>query len=267
MRGQDFLGKMELIDPAYVQAADSEQDHTKHHRIGWKPLVLCAAILCIMTTTVMATGLGSQLIRLISTKEESGYEVSFDTAKIPIHSLSSSLREVEEKIRQQYATHQPYYNWLPSLVYKKFTTLEDAARYLGYAKLQILQWDIPETETDICFSGDSEGRIDQISLETGYIIGNIRLQAFTLMYTEFYSGEFTFGTSTTESLEFTESLYTTQNQLECRIVKSGPLESGYYGQDGYLTADGLVYNLHIAYLEEDAPQADSLMRQWAEQFR
>lgn len=45
MRGNDFLDKMELISPAYVEAADTEP---KRKKVSWKKWSAVAACLCIV---------------------------------------------------------------------------------------------------------------------------------------------------------------------------------------------------------------------------
>jgi hypothetical protein len=42
------------------------------------------------------------------------------------------------------------------------------------------------------------------------------------------------------------------------------LGNGYAAIDGYLVDSGILYNLHIAYLEKDAKPAKDLLYQWAE---
>ena len=45
MRGNDFLDKMELIDPAYVEAADDKPKRKKRQRATWGALAACFAIM------------------------------------------------------------------------------------------------------------------------------------------------------------------------------------------------------------------------------
>ena len=87
-----------------------------------------------------------------------------------------------------------------------------------------------------------------------------------ILYTEDYEEDITYGSRTTEDVVFTESFYTTDNQLQCHIITSTALGSGYLMMDGYLVQDGILYNLHIAYLDKDAKQAEYLLYQWANLF-
>ncbi len=51
MRGNEFLDKMELIDPAYVEAADAKQKKNKNTWVKWGAMAAC---FCLITATAIA---------------------------------------------------------------------------------------------------------------------------------------------------------------------------------------------------------------------
>lgn len=51
MRGNEFLDKMELIDPAYVEAADAVPKKNKRTRAGWGTMAAC---LCLIAAAAIA---------------------------------------------------------------------------------------------------------------------------------------------------------------------------------------------------------------------
>lgn len=53
MRGNDFLDKMELIDPAYVEAADDKPKRKKRQRATWGALAACFAIMLLAGTGIL----------------------------------------------------------------------------------------------------------------------------------------------------------------------------------------------------------------------
>ena len=114
--------------------------------------------------------------------------------------------------------------------------------------------------------GDDDGTILYLTLDTAYTAGDVRLQFSAEIYTEHCTGDITAGVRTTESAVYTESFYTTESGLPCQILISSALESGYAGMDGYLADGGVLYCLHIAYLEADARRARELLCQWAGGF-
>ena len=65
---------------------------------------------------------------------------------------------------------------------------------------------------------------------------------------------------------FMTKILLTKKNLQCHIITSTALESGYLGMDGHIVRDGILYNLHIAYKQQDTEQAEDLLHQWAEQF-
>ena len=53
MRGNDFLDKMELIDPAYVEAADDKPKRKKRQQATWGALAACFAIMVLAGTGIL----------------------------------------------------------------------------------------------------------------------------------------------------------------------------------------------------------------------
>ena len=53
MRGNEFLDKMELIDPAYVEAADERPKRKNKQRMAWGALAACLAIMLLAGTGIL----------------------------------------------------------------------------------------------------------------------------------------------------------------------------------------------------------------------
>lgn len=53
MNGNDFLDKMELVDPAFVEAADKNPAHKKHKRIMWGTLAACICLVAGVLTMIL----------------------------------------------------------------------------------------------------------------------------------------------------------------------------------------------------------------------
>lgn len=268
MRGKEFLDKMELIDPAYVEAAEaaSAPKIRKMKRIRWGAVAACLCLLLGTTTVLAATGLGTKLLSVFRSREETGYELSADIVKFPAAELKGEIRKVPALIRQQFETYQPYMNWAPSTWEKTFGTRDEAYDYVGFDKLKRLSWDAEEKETTLRVLGTEKGDITSVDVETWYTEGDIRMQYFAHVFTENAEGEITFLTATTEKVGFTESFRTAKSGKTLHIIDMSAMESGYLGKDGYLVVDGVLYNLHIAYREKDAGRAEELLKQWADLF-
>lgn len=272
MKGKDLLELIERIDPAYIEEAEAIAKEKK--KVGIKA-GLVAVCLCLVLgiVAVFAFGeVGTQVIKFFKTQEkegavqESGYKLSAAVQKIPVSKLYGRIKEFPLIVMKQLEIHKAYDSWMPGYWMQKFTTRDAAYDYIGLEELKRLQWDLAEEETSLSVSGTEKGEIHEISVETRYRVGDIRVQFFTNIYTENYEGEVEFGTRSTEEIDFTESYYTTTKQKIMHIIEASPLESGYKGMDGYLVETGILYHLHISYLEKDIERARKLLEEWAELF-
>lgn len=112
-----------------------------------------------------------------------------------------------------------------------------------------------EGETTLNVYGEQSGEIISVLVETHYIVWDIQLQFLSHIYTENAKDKITTGAVTTEYAEFTESLYHTANNKTLHVIEQTALKSGYMGMDEYLAENGVLYQLHISYLANDAEQA------------
>lgn len=169
-------------------------------------------------------------------------------------------------IVQQFDNYQWYDSNYPGSWDKDFTTSAAARQYIGYTPLVVLDWEREETRSHLSVMGTPAGKLQSIHLETYYVVGDIRLQAFSQIYTEHYTGDLNTGLRTAEEISFTQTEETNASGLPWLFVRSSPMESGYAGLNGYLVRDGVLYWLHIAYLAKDAAEAERLMFAWANCF-
>ena len=267
MRGNEFLDKMALVDPDFVEAADAEPKAKKPNRKIWIPIAACLCLLLVGTPTVLAaTGLGTKLIGFIKKNGESGYELSADIIKFPAKDLKGEIREVPGLIRQQFESYEPYMSVLPGYWQRTFETRDEAIKYVGFKKLKSLKLNAEEKQTALYVHGTENGDIISVSVETFYMVGDVRLFFFADVYTENEEGEITISAFTTENTEFSESFYTTKKGKTLQIIDQSALQSGYLTKEGYLVVDGVLYHLHTAYKENDAAQAEKLLKEWADLF-
>ena len=54
MRGNELLDKMELIDPAYIEAADTAPNKRKSVWAKWGTLAACLCLVCVLAVPAMA---------------------------------------------------------------------------------------------------------------------------------------------------------------------------------------------------------------------
>ncbi|HIZ55289.1 MAG TPA: hypothetical protein H9671_03675 [Firmicutes bacterium] len=89
MRGNEFLDKMELIDPAYVEAADAKPNRKKYSWIKWGAVAACFAVMVLAGTRLLLqdeSGLNSDLPMLSISENTSamGYEgyMAYDISEL-----------------------------------------------------------------------------------------------------------------------------------------------------------------------------------------
>ena len=264
------------IDEEYIEEIMQSSVHMVTARkkpVKYYIMIAACIVLVLSTATVLAkSSFGTRLIDMFTSRQpgtgpytESGYDLLVDVERIPVRKLGN-IKGVSEEIRKQIASYQPTQSWYPNSWYKTYASSEDAIAFVGLDTIQKLDWELDEKHASLTVLGANNGDIKHISLETRYQEGEVRLQAFTQIYTKNYQEQITYGTRTTEDASFKESYYTTKKNLQCHIISSTALESGYMGMDGYIVRDGILYNLHIAYKQQDTELAEDLLHQWAEQF-
>ena len=276
MNGLDFCDVLGGVADRYLQEAqDFRQENRRRAPRPRRALILIAACLCLLllTLTVLAiSGAGTRVVafftgrRLAADYSESGYDLQAAVEKFPVDALGEDVRRVGSQIARQYREFPLYSNQHPSHWQKSFASWAEACDFVGLDRLRRLDPEGSPQETTLNVYGDAEGNLQQLTLETAYEADGIRLQGSAWIYTEHYGEEVTVGTRTTEDIAFGESFYTNAGGRQCHIIESSALESGYAGLDGYLVDDGILYGLHIAYLEEDGQRARDLLYQWAELF-
>ena len=268
MRGKELLDKMELIDPAYVEAAEAvpSSKPRKIKRIGWAAAAACLCVLLGTASVLAATGLGTKLIKFFSSREESGYELSAEVVKYPADEFKGEIREVPELIRQQFDSYEPFMSWFPGDWERIFETRDQACDYVGFDRIKRPQWNAREEQTILRVQGTEEGDITSVCVETWYTDGDIRMQFFTDVFTENAEEEITVSTVMAEKVGFAETFRTTSSGKTLHVIEQTAMESGFLSKDGYLVEDGIIYSLHVIYKEKDAEQAEELLMRWAELF-
>lgn len=273
MRGQEFLEKIVLVEPEYMEEAD--RTPAKKNRI-WKKLVV-AACFCLLFCTITAGAakvFGTRLIRSFTASPESGdeeesfYELSLLADRKPITAFSEEIRSLKEIFIKQFREYNPISSLYPGSYGQFFSTSAEACSYIGLPGLKSPEWE--GMEDDGCFLsalGNEQGQLLRLTLENDYEINNIRLQAFTHIYTEYCDPEdIILSTHTTESIQFTEEFKTNKQGKEYQIICSSAMKSGFLGLEGYLVDNGILYSVNISYLAEDTKQAEELLTQWANLF-
>jgi hypothetical protein len=237
------------------------------------PIVACLVFLFFSVTILASTDWGIYLIEKFTSRTEtgsdyveSGYDMNIDVEKKSIQSLKGEIQKVPEFIVEQFETYDMLSSWFPGHWQETFITSEEAVDFIGLKELRVLKWKLNEEQVILDVFGNENGDILSIRLETRYESDNIRIQAISSIFTEKDKNPIEIGVRTIESIEFEEIFYESSNHVKCFIISSSALESGYSGLDGYLVHEGILYNLHIAYQEDDKNDAEELLYLWIDTF-
>lgn len=278
MRGAGFLEKLELIDPKYL--LEAEQAPLSRRRLPrWGvALAACLALLAGTGAALAAGGYGIRLLDAFTGRRyspdysESGYDLAAEVERFPVSDFTGeAVREAGERIVAQYEAYEPWMSFHPGSYWREFAAPQEALDYIGLAALRSPDLGLEVEGVEVSASGDSTGRVEEISFVVRYRADTLRMTASALLFTEhsrtgISEEDITLRVRTTEDVAFTEDLYTTAAGKQCHILTSDALESGYHCLDGYLVTDGIVYSAWVPYLAEDEERAVELLRRWADQL-
>lgn len=261
MSGNEFLDKMELIDPAYIEAADAAPKVRKKLWTGWRAAVAaCVCLILLAGTAAAVSGSGTWLVELFTLNSdlygtETGYELGAEIRKFPVSELSEAMQAVSGEIVQQ--------SW-----YEKFSLPEGAWEFIGLDSLKILNWEIGEPwDTTVLVRGSLRGRIEQITVISGYDVDDIIFQTFADIYTEYWDDEDgRMKVVMPEGTEFAENVYTTAHGNQCQIISSSVQETGHLTVSGHLAENGIFYTAFVDCTEQDAARAEEFLHRWADMF-
>lgn len=277
MTGRRFSEIINEIDGRYIEEAvfyqqeKKQRRHFRHLSAAWAAVLL---ILSLAAAAAVAAGIfGTKLLDSYTSRREpgtdfveSGYDLAVEIQRIPHEELSEQVRNAGQLIVQQFENYTPTNSWYAGLRQTSFSSREQACDYIGFPFLNELDWDLKEQNSVLNIHGNKEGDILYLNLETDYAVDKIRLQCFSIIYTDNYQDEIVIGSRTAEAVKFSESFYETVSGKKCHIISSTEMDSGYLGMEGYIVDDGILYSVNISYLKEDAGKAQELLRQWADLF-
>lgn len=279
MRGNEFLNKMELINPAYIEAADIMPKAKKRIWTGWKAAIAACICLVLLAGTAAAAVAVSEsgstwLIDIFtntrgdSSQRNWGYKIGAEVRRFPVSELSREMQAVGEEIKRQIENCLPESGQNSGIWQKKFSTPEEAWKFVGLDALKKPDQVVGEhCATGVIARGGPGGEVTEITIYTLYSVDDIVLETVAEIYTEYSDNEMGSMTYLTlEDVELTETVYTAASGKQCQIMSYFSPESGNLWMHGHLAAEGIRYMLAVNYAEQDAAQAEELLYQWADMF-
>lgn len=285
MRGNEFLDKMDLIDPAYIEAADAVPKTGRTIWTGWRAaLAACVCLVLLAGTAAAATmvirGSGVRRVNIFTNGENeshrmmvsgqatAGYTINAEVRKFPVSELSEEIQAVSGEIARQFETASGDRDEEPGIWKKTFSSAEEAREFVRLDSVKKLNWDIGEHyKTSLFVQGDAAGKIKDVQICTIYLADDISLNMFTDIFTEYSDnrqGGLTF--LAMEDVDVTGTVYTAAGGKQCQIISSSAFADGHIWINGCLAEDGILYSLFANCAEQDAARAEELLHQWADMF-
>ena len=204
---------------------------------------------------------GDDTVRIA--QQSGGYTVSAAIKKVPMSEITGNVSEASRIIPEQIRNHKVYDSTVPNLYVTQREGPAEAAAYVGHEGLQVPYFPYSDQKTEVRVMGAVSGSLTQITIETENLKEKVRVQLTTYLFTEAYEAErFMMANVISAGMNFDS--FRTEAGHCCVTAAFGPLDSGYQGLTGYVSADGVVYSCHTSFLGKNKAQAEEILHAWAE---
>ncbi len=262
------------IDDKYIEEADIidlPRRCFKRSR-SWRTAIACISISIMMLFTFIciASGWGTKIIEFYRINKdnhvESGYDMEVQIQKVSERSIKGDIRKSKEIIKKQYEVYEVYLNWMPGHYQEEFKSQKESIDYVGYKELKYIQLSGTELSSIVNVYGNEKGKITNVNMENQYMLGNIRVQLFADIFTNYIQEDVTVSTASTEEMFFKEEYIETKNGNTCHVIYSSEMESGYMSITGHVVEKGVLYSINIPFLEYNEAEAVNILEIWKAQF-
>ena len=281
------------IDPAGAGSADpnrakvSGKTLTQNRRFR---IILIAVAIMVMiggSVAVAAGPVGGKLNTGKKTETADGGEmidheyVAYGDARVDTADIRGGVNSDMKQIPERMENHSMFSSKTPNSIDKSFTSIAEAVKYIGYAKLNFPELSYPyeniHTET-MGFTDDEERKTDYrpgvIILQTGQKYHSEPDYWFDVsahIYTTDYPYPETVGIRTAVSDQAT---YTSEEkEVGGRTFSIVRQEDPSFSEGHQLCTDvfwqenGVFYYFHIVYREDLREEAEKVAQEWMESFR
>ena len=295
MNGNGFIESIGGLDEALIQEASAIPSSRKRHiRSRWLSAAACLVLL--FGFTAYATDMFG--IRFSDTPREGSMTITSDgvTNEYKTFNLDAAVPTVKPKYikgdvndlapiiknnieaagKGEFKENPPHtYQHIPELYFVNDLSPEEAAKYIGYEYLEPVWFPYDTYDSTITVGGDAG--------PGGFGLTSIRIHYYNKDWGQWDNwflirSEVWFHISKTDSevhtgIGWTEKdnhyTITSKNGYECHIIEYSEKTSGesMHGRiSGTVIKNGLVYLIDMEYSENNRPEAQRVVREWAEHF-
>lgn len=299
MHKEKVLEYMGEIEEQYIEEAGAVKEngklrHKKKKRfLASAACIALAALLC--GGAVMAKTCVVAIRNMFSTKEESGYDLELEIKKLPDTVFSGKVEEVHDILVKQFEEYEPIMSWYPGAYSVDFSTVEEAASYLGIDFLDHPLEDKPESVT-VDILGLESGAFTSILVKADYKIEGTLVQVWSQIYTDAASGEegtaglsvedgslfdtgersfldkreegdrIIYSQRAAEYLEYQMENGNTGSGQEAMLLCSSSNENQYVSQEGIFVKKDVLYMINVAVKEGEKEKGRKILESILEQY-
>lgn len=197
-----------------------------------------------------------------SKNENKGMVINVDVDKLAADGLSESVKTASTALKDQFTNAEVYPEIDPGSVEYGFASVDKALEFIGVDELTKFDLGLDERASKVRVSGEADGDITGIQLETQYWSTSMRAQLVSEVFTELYNGEYRINADPNGS----DTVITTASGEELHVIKASNSAEGFSGMTGYIVKDSVLYSLYAAYSRGADDLAMKLFEKWAEQL-
>ena len=270
-KGEDWT-----LPPAYETAMDGLEEQARRgtlsrrgkRRMGRRVLVLAAALAVLLAATAVSMDFWNVRVEdVLVGQESSSYRVNGEIPVIPLENFSDEVASAIEDISQKTAEQAPYLSSSPGYWFRTFDSWADCEDFVGFPlenpleETRLLEtanyFAIPlDAETldeesqrhcAVALYGNPKGKLQYVTVDTGYLMGPIRIQMTVSLYPEGSGMEPGTGVSWNGKADFEITSGVTGEGVPYTLVVSETPESDYYNDfssaDAYFVLENGLYTL------------------------
>lgn len=257
-----MLAAMSYIDEEIVETgAELNEKDKRKNRISFarRAAVLIISLICIGTTTGFAAwSFGINLKNKFTGSDRSEAELTVEVAKVPMEAFKGDIKGLFEN--DMFINSS---DWS-----MQFASVDEAVEYLGIEGLKKneLQWEEKEVKLRSLVNKE---RLYSLDLNVKYEVDGMNvLEILNIFTTEMDDDELTVILQVNTEAVFKEEEYVTESGKHALIMTRENVKGEKYdGKMVFMLEGSVLYNCIVNYDgNEEEKQAESLIKEWLEQF-
>ena len=265
------------LPAAYESAMDGLEEQIRQggtldrpgkRRLGKRVLILAAIVAVLLAATAVSMDFWNVRVEdVLVGQESSSYRVNGEIPVIPLESFSDEVASAMEDVSQKMEEQDLYLNSSPGYWLRTFDRWADCEEFIGFPlnnpleKSSLLETanyfaiaqdaetlnEESQRHCAVALHGNLKGELQHVTIDTGYLMGPIRIQMTVSLYPEGSGMEPGTGGSWNGEAEFEITSGVTGEGIPYTLVVSETPESDYYNDfssaDAYFVLKNGLYTL------------------------